>query len=90
MFLVGLLRPKVVVELGTYYGASYCAICQAVKELELETRCYAIDTWEGDPHSGYYGPEVLADLRTHHDPLYGGFSRLIQSSFDEGATHFLT
>ena len=26
MFLVELLRPKVVVELGTYYGVSYCAI----------------------------------------------------------------
>lgn len=88
MFLVDLLRPKMIVELGTHYGDSYCTFCQAVKELHLDTACYAVDTWQGDPHSGLYGPEVLADLRAHHDPLYSSFSRLIQSTFDEALEHF--
>ena len=88
MFLVDVLQPRVLVELGTFSGVSFCAFCQAVKQLDTGTRCYAVDTWQGDPHNGYYGPEVLSDLKSHHDSLYSGFSRLIQSTFDEAVAHF--
>jgi glycosyltransferase involved in cell wall biosynthesis len=88
MFLVDVVRPKLIVELGTHYGTSYCAFCQAVKELRLDTHCYAIDSWKGDAHTGSYGPEILAELHDHHDPLYGSFSNLIQCAFDDAIPHF--
>ena len=88
MYLIDVLRPKTIVELGTHYGVSYCAFCQAIKELGLGTRCYAIDSWEGDVQAGFYGPDVLAELEAHHHPLYGGFSRLIQSTFDDALNYF--
>src|SRR6266436_7017041 len=87
-FLIDVLRPKAILELGTHYGVSYCAFCQAVKELGTDTRCYAVDTWQGDVHAGMYGPEVLIDLEEHHNPLYGSFSRLIQSTFDDALGYF--
>jgi len=83
-----MLKPKIFVELGTHNGDSYCAFCQAVEALGLDTACYAVDTWEGDEQSGYYGPEILEKLRAYHNPLYGRFSRLIQSRFDQALDHF--
>ena len=88
MFLVDVLKPEVVVELGTQWGDSYCALCQAVKNLNLNAHCFAVDTWKGDPQAGFYGADVLENLKAHHDPLYGDFSRLIQSTFDEALSHF--
>jgi hypothetical protein len=88
MFLVALARPRMIVELGTQAGDSYCAFCQAVAELGLDARCHAVDTWEGDQHIGPYGPEVLAELRAHHDPLYGAFSRLNASTFEKAVAAF--
>ncbi|MFN3918913.1 MAG: class I SAM-dependent methyltransferase [Methylohalobius sp.] len=86
--LTALHRPKVFVELGTHKGDSYCAFCQAVDELKLPTRCYAIDTWQGDPQAGFYGEEVYQELCAYHDPLYRRFSTLLKMTFDEALSHF--
>lgn len=57
--LMRYLKPGKMVELGTYYGTSHFAFCQAVKDHGLDTECYAVDTWEGDKHSGTYEESFL-------------------------------
>jgi len=88
-WIVEALAPRVLVELGTHRGDSYCAFCQAVDRLPLGTACYAIDTWLGDEHAGYYGEEVFEELRQYHEPRYGRFSRLLRSSFDDAVSYFV-
>ena len=52
-------RPDVVVELGTHYGVSFFAFCQAVSDAGYPAGLHAVDTWAGDPHAGEYGEEVI-------------------------------
>src|SRR6476620_2963618 len=87
-WLVEELKPKVLVELGTHNGASYLAFCQAVKENDLDTKCYAVDTWQGDEQAGRYGEEVFETLREIHQTHYAGFSQMMRMTFDEAAGYF--
>lgn len=81
-------RPATFVELGVHTGASYCAFCQAVRDLDLPTKCYGIDTFTGDAHYGSYSSEVLTTLLNYHQPRYAAFSRIIQSEFTKAKDGF--
>jgi hypothetical protein len=85
---VDLLRPRCLVELGTHSGNSYLAFCQAVRALDLQCRCTAVDAWQGDAHALHYGEQIYQSLRSRHDPRYGDFSRLLRSSFDDAIGQF--
>jgi O-antigen biosynthesis protein len=87
-WLIGALRPRSLVELGVYDGFSYFAFCQAVLGLQLETRCYAVDTWKGDEQTGFYGEEVFQTVCDENERRYSAFSTLIRSTFDEASHHF--
>jgi Methyltransferase domain len=87
-WLIGVARPASVVELGTHRGFSYLVFCQAIRDHRLRATAHAVDTWEGDEHAGYYGDEVLTQLRRLHDDEYSSFSTLIRSSFSDAASRF--
>jgi hypothetical protein len=74
--------------LGTEKGVSYSAFLQCAVKLSIPVRCFAIDTWKGDPHAGTYGEAVFEDFRAYHDAKYSGFSTLLRMTFDEAAAHF--
>jgi hypothetical protein len=82
------LAPSTFIELGTHYGTSYFAFCQAVERLGLATTCFAVDTWQGDEHAGLYGEEVFATVNAYNAERYATFSTLVRSTFDEALPHF--
>ena len=86
-WIVEALRPETLVELGTHTGNSFSAFCQAVGTLGLPTRCFAIDTWTGDPQAGYYGDAVYDELAPYLQSQYPS-ARLLRMTFDEALPDF--
>lgn len=76
-WLVDVLRPSVIVELGTHSGVSYSAMCQAVQSLGVATSCFAVDTWKDDEHAGFYDESVYENFQAFYDRHYNAFSRLL-------------
>lgn len=87
-WLIDTLQPRKIVELGTHYGSSYFSFCQAVTKLDLQTQCYAVDTWSGDEHAGQYGEEVYRQVSEYNQQHYSDFSTLVRRTFDQALEHF--
>ncbi|WMJ67728.1 class I SAM-dependent methyltransferase [Stenotrophomonas sp. 24(2023)] len=87
-WLVEQLQPQSIVELGTHRGSSFLAFCQAVQEQGQTTRVFAIDTWEGDEHAGYYGDEIYNTLRDYQQRNYAGISEMLRMRFNEALPYF--
>lgn len=81
-------KPQLLVELGTHNGGSYFGFCQAVKDQGLPTVCYAIDTWEGDIQTQFYGIEVFNKVNEINSSHFESFSYLTKSLFDTAAQNF--
>ena len=81
-------KPSVLVELGTHTGNSYFGFCQAVDRLQIDTRCYAVDTWRGDQHTGLYSEDVFRSVNEYNTEHYSEFSTLIRATFDDALAYF--
>ena len=86
--LVALLRPKLLVELGVDQGESYFAFCQSAAEQKTGTRCFAIDTWQGDEQAGQYDETTFTQVAAHNRANYETFSTLMRCTFDSAADKF--
>ena len=86
--LISAVRPSLIVELGTHHGESYFTFCQSVAENDLNCLCYAVDTWRGEAHAGYYGEDVMNDVSKHNETYYKSFSYLLRTNFDEALSKF--
>jgi Methyltransferase domain len=81
-FLLREMRPKVFVELGTHNGFSYFVACQTIAELDLPTKAFAVDHWDGDKHAGVFEESVYTAV-VELNRQYSHFSNLLKMSFYE-------
>jgi len=87
-WLIETLSPEIFVELGTHSGNSFFSFCQAVAKSGVPSRCYAVDTWQGDEHAGQYDEAIYAKVSAHQQQHYREFSRLLRMRFDEARDYF--
>jgi hypothetical protein len=87
-FLIEAAKPRIYVELGSHHGYSFFVVCQAVKAYQLATQCYAVDTWQGDEHAGFYDKAVFDAVDAHRAFHYADFAHLKRMIFDDALSHF--
>ena len=87
-WVVESIQPDLVVELGTHSGNSYLAFCQSVAGHALNSRCFAVDTWQGDQHTGDYDESVFERIQEINHKQFREFSRLMRCTFDDALSQF--
>jgi glycosyltransferase involved in cell wall biosynthesis len=86
--LIACLRPRVYAELGSHYGASYFAACQAMQLNKPSGQAIAIDLWKGDEHAGFYGESVFRDFQYILRTKYSDVGEYLRMSFDDASRVF--
>jgi predicted O-methyltransferase YrrM len=81
-WLIAAHRPRTFVELGTHNGFSYFAMVEAARRIGLDMSSWAIDSWEGDEHAGFYGQEIYDDVSSINEQ-YADSSRLLRGYFSD-------
>ncbi len=87
-FVMRAKAPQLFVELGTHNANSYFAFCQTVNSCAMPTRCFAVDTWEGDVHAGAYDSDIFTAVASHNQAHYADFSTLLRETFDDALHRF--
>lgn len=87
--LVKNIKPKIIVELGAYRGHSTFSFAQAIKDNKFNTKIYAIDSWEGDKHTGNYGEEIFLAFKNSSKKFYRNIDIVtLKMLFDNATDEF--
>lgn len=86
--LIGRLKPRITVELGTYSGSSFAAFCQAVEASGGGGRCYGIDLWEGDIHMGRFDETLYNEINGYVTATHPQTATLVRKDFNEAVALF--
>lgn len=86
---VGAFEPDSIVELGSHYGCSAFTFAQAVKDFELNTKMYFVDTWQGDDFTKKYGNDVYTIFSKTVDKFYSNQNiNMMRMTFNEAVEKF--
>ncbi len=88
-WLINSVKPKRIVELGSFNGFSLFCFCQGIKKAGIPgSDVYAIDTWQGDDHTAYYGDEIFNAVSQTASRHFPGLCKLMRCTFDNALERF--
>lgn len=82
-WIVDALKPRLIVELGSHNGYSFCCFLEQVRRSHIDGRAIAIDTWKGDDHAGGYGDDVYDNLNAYVARNYADIAEMKRMYFSE-------
>src|SRR3990167_8532440 len=87
--LIRNIKPQLIVELGTHRGTSFFSMCQSVKDARLDTKLNAVDTWQGDKHTGFYDETIYNEV-IRIKKLYYNKQNIVflKTTFDQAQKQF--
>jgi predicted O-methyltransferase YrrM len=86
--LIGRMRPRSIVELGTYSGSSFAAFCQAMEASGSNGHVYGVDLWQGDVHMGSFDEALYQEMVEFVATRYPDIATLVRKEFNDAALTF--
>src|SRR5262245_44101694 len=83
MTLIDLLRPRVIVDVNATDAVFYGAFCEAVRQLQLDTRCFFVKTGASEDYA-QANAAVLDRFKQAQYNLYREFSEMLAADQVEG------
>lgn len=82
------LKPRRVVELGSYRGDSFFAFLEAASQVPELDDLVAVDSWAGDQHTGPFTEQVYAQFHAELERRSDHRARSIRALFADAASQF--
>lgn len=89
--LIANIQPKIVVELGSFYGCSTFTFAQAIKDLNLSTVLWSIDLWEefDEYTQDDYKKDIYNAFKQIRDSCYDKkYIEMLKMTFDQARDQF--
>jgi len=87
-WLVSELKPKTFVELGTENGHSFFNIAESMHKINLQSSCFAVDTWLGDEFTSEYSKDVYSSVVKINQQIFKNRNVLLRMQFNSALKQF--
>lgn len=86
-WILEVVRPGTLVELGVFRGDSLATFAQAAREIGLQCSITGVDSWGGDETTGKYDTTVYAEVRDYFEANHPNVT-LFKGLFDDALPSF--